>query len=215
MRSLYVDETRPSLADPSPSDQGNSDVVRTLDLRGQRVALRDFGPDDVTAVRVYHSDPEVMRFLPAAVKMNQTPAAIRTLLRDANADAISVPRFKYDLAVTVDGEVVGAARLHQESSESAEGEIGYILRRDMWGRGFGTETAHLLLALGFTEIGLDMVRAIVERANVGSIRVLQKLGMRPDGELEERRQLVERRSESFIYVLRRDDWERQRARRVE
>ena len=96
----------------------------------------------------------------------------------ASPPADLVPRLNYDLAVTVEGIVVGAARLHHVAVGSAEGEIGYLLRREVWGAGIATETARLLLAFGFDVLGLEQVRATADRRNVSSRRVLEKCGMR-------------------------------------
>jgi RimJ/RimL family protein N-acetyltransferase len=176
-------------------------------LSGARVALRDFAAGDATAVFAYHGDREVMRHLPASVRANRTPDANRALLRKAHEDAARVPRVKYDLAVTVEHDVVGAARLHRVSPENADGEIGYILRRDRWGEGLGTEIAGLLIGHGFTGMELSTISAIVDRSNVASMRVLEKLGMRADRALGSHRQRAQGRGESLVYVLGRSDWD--------
>jgi ribosomal-protein-alanine N-acetyltransferase len=168
--------------------------------------LRDFAPDDAPSVLAYHSDPEVMRFLPAVVRNNRTLDEIHALLRAANEDARRAPRLNYDLAVTLAGDVIGAARLHQ-SIDRGDGKIGYILRRDTWGSGVGTETAALLIAYGFNELDLGRVWATVDRANVASMRVLEKVGMRLDGALDRRRQRAEGRDESLVYSVHRHDWD--------
>jgi RimJ/RimL family protein N-acetyltransferase len=180
--------------------------VAVLELRGQRVVLRDFVPDDAPVVLAYHADPQVMRFLLADVRANRTLDAVHTLLREAREDARREPRVKYDLAVTLLGNVVGAARLHQ-ALDRADGEIGYILRRDAWGSGVGTETAGVLIAFGFNELALDRVWATVERGNVASMRVLEKAGMRPAGALDVDRQLAEGRDASVVYLVQRNDWD--------
>ena len=168
--------------------------------------LREFNPDDAPAVVAYHLDPEVMRFLPVAVSQNRTLDAIVAPLQQTSEEASRVPRLNYDLAVTVDGSVVGAARLHRQSIDPAAGEIGYILRRDAWGRGLGTETARLLLGHGFDALGLHRIWATVDQFNVASTRVLEKAGMRCEGALEVQRQITEGRNASLLYVMSRHDW---------
>lgn len=176
-----------------------------IEIRGQRVVLRDFASGDAPSVLEYHLDPEVMRFLPPDVSQNRTLDAIVALLRETSEEAKRIPRRNYDLAVTVDGNVVGAARLHQMSADRGDGEIGYILRRDVWGNGLGTEIARLLLAYGFDVLGLEEITAVVDQSNVPSARVLQKAGMHLEGPLEPGRQLVERRNASLRYLIRRED----------
>ncbi len=61
-------------------------------------------------------------------------------------------------------------------------ELGYRLRPSVWGRGYATEGARACLGAAFTGLGIDRVVAIVEPGNAASVRVLEKIGMRPAGE---------------------------------
>jgi hypothetical protein len=77
--------------------------VGVLEVCGQRAVLRDFAPGYAPSVLAYHSDLEVMRFLPAVVRNKRTLDEIHALLRAANEDARRVPRLNYDLTVTLAG----------------------------------------------------------------------------------------------------------------
>jgi [ribosomal protein S5]-alanine N-acetyltransferase len=63
-------------------------------------------------------------------------------------------------------------------------ELGFHLRTSVWGRGYATEAARACLDAAFTDLGLDRVIAIVAPGNAASVRVLEKVGMRPAGERE-------------------------------
>jgi [ribosomal protein S5]-alanine N-acetyltransferase len=165
------------------------------------VILRDFALDDAPTVLDYHRDPDVMRFLPPEVSKRQTLDAVVDLLDATIEDSSLVPRLHYDLAVTVENSVVGAARLHQAAVDAGDAEIGYLLRREAWGVGMATETARLLLAYGFDGLGLERVWATVDRRNVASRRVLEKCGMHNEGALDRRRQLAEGRAPSVVYAI--------------
>ena len=56
-------------------------------------------------------------------------------------------------------------------------EIGYILKKDFWGKGYATEACMRLLKFGFENTNLDTIVASTDRANTASQRVLQKSGM--------------------------------------
>ncbi len=57
-------------------------------------------------------------------------------------------------------------------------ELGYRLRREAWGKGYGTEGARALVAEAFQRRGFDRVRAQTMAVNLGSRRVLEKAGFR-------------------------------------
>jgi ribosomal-protein-alanine N-acetyltransferase len=85
----------------------------------------------------------------------------------------------------VDGAVVGAAHLHQVSEAHRRAEIGYVLRRSAWGRGYATEATRLLLRLGFGPLGLHKIAATCDPENLASARVLTKVGMIQEGHLRD------------------------------
>jgi RimJ/RimL family protein N-acetyltransferase len=72
---------------------------------------------------------------------------------------------------------VGSAVIKPRPEKSTEWEIGYILRRDEWGRGFATELARKLIEYGFEELNLSQIFGTVDDDNAASIRVLEKAGM--------------------------------------
>jgi ribosomal-protein-alanine N-acetyltransferase len=68
----------------------------------------------------------------------------------------------------------------QEIDGSKEYEIGYRLRRDCWGRGFATEATQACRDYGFQTANLSRLVSIIEPENIASIRVAEKMGMKPE-----------------------------------
>ncbi|UUV20756.1 GNAT family N-acetyltransferase [Paenimyroides aestuarii] len=64
------------------------------------------------------------------------------------------------------------------SQDKNEYDIGFRFKRNYWNKGFATETAKKCLDFGFTELGIEKVVGRAMKENVGSIRVLEKIGMR-------------------------------------
>ena len=56
-------------------------------------------------------------------------------------------------------------------------ELGYRLRRDAWGKGFASEGARALVAMGFAEMGLERIVATAMTVHGASRRVLEKAGL--------------------------------------
>jgi len=80
--------------------------------------------------------------------------------------------------------MIGSVVLAQSSVEHRRGEMGYVLARDVWGRGYATEAAAALLAYGFAA-GLHRIGATCDPENAASARVLEKIGMSFEGRLRE------------------------------
>lgn len=149
-------------------------------LNGGRITLRDFAPTDLHAVQAYAGDPEVTRHLTWGPNDH---AATQAFLNEAILQARAVPRTVFDVAVTLagGGEPVGGARIAILDRANRRGDIGYVLRRDVWGQGLGTEIARLLCRFGFEHLRLHRIEATCDPRNVASRRVLEKSGMRPEG----------------------------------
>ncbi|NDZ74843.1 GNAT family N-acetyltransferase, partial [Streptomyces sp. SID10362] len=59
----------------------------------------------------------------------------------------------------------------------------YVFDSATWGNGYGTETARALLRWAYDTLDLNRVQAETDTRNVGSARVLEKLGFVREGTL--------------------------------
>ena len=64
-----------------------------------------------------------------------------------------------------DGRYIGNASIRPMPEKQQNWEIGYYLRAEEWGKGFGTELARRLVGYGFEELGLEAVFATVDYEN--------------------------------------------------
>ena len=92
------------------------------------------------------------------------------------------------------------------ASRTAPGELTYLYARLFWGRGYATEAARAILAYAFRDLDLHRVYATCRPANVGSSRVLEKLGMRREGHLVQHRWMKGRWQDSLLYAILDDEW---------
>jgi RimJ/RimL family protein N-acetyltransferase len=61
-------------------------------------------------------------------------------------------------------------------------EVGWRLAAEHWGRGFATEGGRAALRYGFDDLGLDEIVSFTAETNTRSRRVMERLGMRHDGD---------------------------------
>lgn len=57
-------------------------------------------------------------------------------------------------------------------------EVGWLLDRQVWGRGFATEGGRAALDHAFTVLGVDHVISVIDPDNIRSIRVAERIGER-------------------------------------
>ena len=143
-----------------------------------RLTLRELETTDLDAVAGMLTDRELMRHWP------------RSYTRDEAAGWIARQRERYArdghgywLAIDRDsGRVVGQAGVMSiELDHKPEMALGYILRREFWGRGYATEAAAAVRDRAFGTTPHERVVALVRPVNLLSQRVVRRLGMRASG----------------------------------
>ena len=169
-----------------------------------RLILRDFTMEDAPAVHRYGSDPEVMRYMPWGPNTwTETQDFLRRKLDDQRAD----PGSFFDFAVTLafSGEIIGSCGISIISTQRRQAAIGYVYRRDVWGKGYATEAAKALIALGFEHLGMHRIFAYCDVDNLASARVLEKTGMQREGLVRHEAFVRGQWRDSYLYAILEDD----------
>jgi RimJ/RimL family protein N-acetyltransferase len=86
-------------------------------------------------------------------------------------------------------------------------EVGWMLGRAWWGRGYATEAARASLDWGFEQLPVDEVVSLIQPDNAASIAVAEKLGE------TFARMVPFRGGETGKWAISRADWAAQRAER--
>jgi RimJ/RimL family protein N-acetyltransferase len=171
-----------------------------LPIQTERLLLRDFAEGDWRAVHAYAADPEASRYMEWGPN---DEAQTRSYVAGVLAGQKREPRLDFDLAVTLrgDGRLIGGCGFHISSPSNREAWIGYVLNHGFWGQGYATEAARALLVFGFERFGLHRIYATCDPRNLGSARVLEKVGMLREGRLRENKWQKGEWRDSFVYAI--------------
>ncbi len=141
----------------------------------ERLSLRLHTEADLPALLEYLGDPQVARHLlhepwtEATGRLALTERITRVGL-DSPARALAV-------VVEHEGRVIGDVALWATDETGAKGEIGWVFRPDVAGRGFATEAAAAVLEIGFARYGMHRIEAQMDVRNTASGRMAERLGM--------------------------------------
>lgn len=147
--------------------------------------------DDAAVMRhVFHghvmSRERVEAFMREHFTFGQTRTGIAILTEKAN------------------GNVIGFAGLFPCTAlEADDFEIGFVMAKPAWGKGYASEIGEAQLAMGFNEVGCERLLGLVHPDNAASIHALTKLGMRYDSEVRS-----ETRPPRSVYVVSAEEWRR-------
>jgi ribosomal-protein-alanine N-acetyltransferase len=172
----------------------------------ERLVLRDFTEEDWPAVFAYQKNPLYLRYYAWTDRM---PEEVRDFVRMFLAHQQSVPRIKFQLASTLKatGQLIGNCGIRLESAEARQADIGYELDPKHWGQGYATEAARAMLQYGFSQLRVHRIWSWCVADNLGSARVLEKLGMRLEGRLRENEYYKGRWWDTLMYGILDDEWQ--------
>ena len=182
--------------------------MRTIET--PRLLLRGFNEDDFEAVHNYASSAENTAYMLFGPNSEDDT---RAFIKRAMATAAKEPLTNYSFAVVLKetGNLIGACDL---SLQGDSPEVGWILHKNHWGKGYGTEMGRALLELGFAGHNLHRIVALCDMENVGSSRIMEKLGMRREGMFREYRRARDNSGKLYrdelSYAILKDEWEAQR-----
>lgn len=141
-------------------------------IKTKRLGLRLLKKEDITYLHPLENDPEVKQFFPDGARDRAKTEDMINRFITAYTDR-GLPCFLlFDLE---SGEFIGRAGFGL--TESGETEVGYVLHKKFWGKGFASEAVAALLAYAKKYIGVDYIIAYADTGNIGSTRVMEKCGM--------------------------------------
>jgi len=155
-----------------------------LELETPRLTLRPWTATDadVEAMWPYASDPEFPKLMSWAAHRDkaETRAFLDGVVKQL-ADGGGIT-----WAIVHAGKVAGSISLMGIRWQLAAWridrcELGYWLAPPLWGKGLMTEAAHHALLFGFDTLGLHKITVGCLAQNIGSRRVIEKLGFRHIG----------------------------------
>jgi len=170
-----------------------------------RLILREFATDDWPDVLAYQRDPLYLRFYPWT---DRTEADVRDFVREFVDQQTEVPRRKFQLAIALpDSErLIGNCGIRRKAENDWEADIGFELAPSDWGQGYATEAASSMVDFGFRQLGLHRISSWCVAENIASARVLERVGLRLEGRLQENEYLRGRWWDTLLYGLLESEW---------
>jgi ribosomal-protein-alanine N-acetyltransferase len=177
-------------------------------LTTKRLLLRECIENDWHAVFAYQSDARYLRYAPWTRRLRHD---VERLVHDFIGWQHEQPRRKFQLAILLQTThlLIGTCGIRKATAQAQEAELGYELHPDYWGHGYATEAARSLLAFGFQTLRLQRVWAECLTENTGSVRVLERLGMRQQRFLRQHTFLKNRWWDSLVYGIDWAEWQAQ------
>ncbi|KAI0169361.1 acyl-CoA N-acyltransferase [Hypoxylon sp. FL1284] len=160
----------------------------------ERLVIRPYREEDLDGIYIIHRQPEPMKYT-----MRGRIDDDKTVTRENMAKYMppnDLHTYSNVICLASTGEIIGTGGVSRPEQWFGWPEIGYLFKKEAWGRGYGTEFVKAMVSFWWTlpraavelEVAVEtvdgpgeapeMLAAMVEQSNIGSQRVLEKAGFR-------------------------------------
>ena len=177
-------------------------------LETERLILRRIAMRDAKDIFEYSRDPEVARHVlwSAQKDIGEARDYCRYMMKRYRSDQPS----SWGIIDKRTEHLVGTIGYMDYSEDNATVELGYSLARWMWNGGYMTEALRRVIAYTFEAMDINRIEAQHELDNPASGRVMEKCGMRKEGELRQRLYNKGRFVDVALYAMLQEDYKKQR-----
>lgn len=143
-------------------------------IETERLTLRMFEPDDAVTFHRIWNDPIVMKYIEGwRPTLEEARAGMTRLVERWRQQGFG----QWAVVLKEEGKVIGYVGF-KYLDETPEVELLYGIDKPYWNRGYTTEAARACLRYIFENKEHDRIVALADPENIGSWRVMEKLGMK-------------------------------------
>ena len=154
--------------------------IQHYEMESERLRFRRLRADDFSLVAPILQDEQTMYAWEHGFSYEEVVDWIADMLRRYHEDGCG-----YFAGLDREtGALIALAGplVERLDSETTALGLGYIVRRDLWGQGYGVECARAALAFAFDKLDVSRVLALIRPDNIASLHVAAACGMKPVGQ---------------------------------
>ncbi|MFA7129951.1 MAG: GNAT family N-acetyltransferase [Sphaerochaeta sp.] len=143
-------------------------------METSRLLLREMTQKDYPALSAIMQDELTMKAYEGAFSDEETQAWLDKMLTRYTTEGLGL----WAVILKENDEMIGQAGLTwQNVGDQKVLEVGYLFRRDHWGKGYATEAAVACKEYAFTSLNAREVYSIIRDSNIASMNVAIRNGM--------------------------------------
>ena len=172
-------------------------------LTSERLTLRPQKAEDASTIFSVVGSPEFPEQLP--LKEMDSPHKIETWLQRLAELWEEGQVYSWIMEERDSGQLLGQVTLSKIEGDN-KWALAFWTHPHHWGKGYATEGAERIVKFGFEELGAKTIWAVAGKWNLGSNRVLEKLGMTYLGDNPQGYYSKEEPISTHEYEISRETW---------
>ena len=151
--------------------------MNNLVIKTDRLILRLVSEIDIENVHNLHSLEEVDKYNTLGIPKNieETKLLLENLIIENNKE--NIQRFTYTVELKTENQFIGLIAINIGKAKYKNAEVWFKFDPKFWNKGYATEALNVILKFGFHKLKLHRIEAGCAVGNIGSIKVLEKVGM--------------------------------------
>ncbi|SNT03092.1 Protein N-acetyltransferase, RimJ/RimL family [Anaerovirgula multivorans] len=153
---------------------------------GKNLMLREFQKEDLPHIREWVNDPDIANNLSDIFMYPHTLNETETFLNGILEGKFSDEKH-FIIAEKVSGDYIGQMGLLKIDWKNRTAEVGIVIgKKDLLGKGIGTEAMRLLQQFAFERMNLNRLELTVHDFNARAIKCYEKSGFTLEGRLRQK-----------------------------
>lgn len=176
-------------------------------IKTERLNLRMFNRSDCDDMFKWAGNPDVVKYLSYYPHKNidETKKVLSSWVRGYRKTDT------YNWAIEYNSIVIGNIAVVLQDDECFSCHLGWQIDKPYWSKGIMTEAAVAVIEFLFENVGYDRITSGCDSRNIGSAKVMQKIGMTLEGIF--RRYCYQKDGsigDKYYYAVLKSDWEQNR-----
>ncbi len=149
------------------------------ELASERLRFRAVNDGDVDDIFQIYSDREALEYF-AREPMQSRDDAMK-MVRGNLLPSLDEKALAWAICLADSDRMIGTFTLFHIDLTNRRAEVGYILNRKFWGKGYASEALQRIIRYCFDDLEFGRLEADVDPANHGSLKLLERHGFEREG----------------------------------
>ena len=151
--------------------------MNNLNLKTERLNLKLISEKDIENIHKLHSLTETDKFNTLGIPKNITETEIIVEKWIAENNSENTKSYTFTVKLIEENKFIGIIGINLGKEKYRNAEVWFKFDFNYWNKGYATESLKRIINFGFENLKLHRIEAGCAIENIGSITVLEKVGM--------------------------------------